>query len=538
MTDYTPSGLPNVGRAISKVLRSEFEDRIAPAVNSKVNIASGAFTGTPTAPTASVGSSGNQIATLDYVNAVSFSTNLPGQTSNNGKVIVTDGSNASWTDTFTIPWTFNDTIAANATVTLADAINTARATVASHATTADIWGAAGNEIDFTGSETITDFPDAPQAGVSRVLHIAGAPTFTHNANIFMPNDSNYTAEVGDIVIVHAITTSTFRIAIHQTNALVVRRKPVFSSDTVDKTAVTSSDDIGATAFATGLASGTINVIFGAGLFVAFTSASSAFVATSVDCETWTLRSMPSAQTWRVGFSNGKFLASAAGATTMASSTDAITWSGATALPGNAGSDVSNAPTGLVDVWIIYGGGTTYYRSADAGVTWNSQTLPIAISGPWFMAIGSNFLFSATGTATYVSSTGSTGSWSVDNVPGGGGSSAIWRNPDGTLGVKANDGVNRTSDGTTWNVVVKNVYSDRSAYSNHFFYIGGVTGAWTTSAGNCYTFHGITPVLRTSTRNVTVSNRLSATDGAGISAIGADSGYVIKVSDSLTSLFIL
>lgn len=539
MTDYTPSGKPTVGRVISKDIRGEFADRIAPAINSKANIASPTFTGTPTAPTAAAGLSGNQIATLDFVNAVSFSTNLPGQTSNNGKVIVTDGSNASWTDTFTIPWTFNDAITVNAAATLTDAINTARATVASHATTADIWGAAGNEIDFTGSETITDFPDAPQAGVSRVLHIAGAPTFTHNANIFMPNDSNYTAEAGDIVIVHAITTSTFRIAIHQTNALVVRRKPIFSSDTVDKTAVTSSDDIAATSYSTGLASGTINVIRAGSLFVAYTSVSSGYVSTSPDGEVWTLRAMPSSAVWRCGYSNNKVLASAGGSTTMAESIDdGITWSTATVLPGNAQAGTSNAPVGIVNTWIIHGSTTTAYRSTDGGANWSSVTLPIANTGGWFMVAGSNFIYASTTINTYISSTGATASWSADAVPTGGTATGIWKNPDGSIGVEATDGINRSTDGDNWSVVVPQYLSERTAYGQHYFYIDGVTGAWSTTSGYAYTFHGITPVLRTSTRDVASNNRISADDGSGVSVIGADSGYVIKISDSLTSLFIL
>lgn len=91
--------------------------------------------------------------------------------------------------------------------------NFARATVASAATTADIWSAAGNEIDFTGTATMTNFPAAPQAGASRVLHCAGACVFTHNSNIFVPGSANYTASAGDIVTVHAITTTTFRLEI-------------------------------------------------------------------------------------------------------------------------------------------------------------------------------------------------------------------------------------------------------------------------------------------------------------------------------------
>ncbi len=66
-------------------------------IDSKAPLASPALTGTPTAPTATFGASGTQIATLDFVNATSFSPALPAQTSNSGKVITTDGSNASWT---------------------------------------------------------------------------------------------------------------------------------------------------------------------------------------------------------------------------------------------------------------------------------------------------------------------------------------------------------------------------------------------------------------------------------------------------------
>ena len=55
-----------------------------------------AFTGTPTAPTATAGTATTQLATTAFVSATSFSTNLPGQTSNGYKVLSTDGANAGW----------------------------------------------------------------------------------------------------------------------------------------------------------------------------------------------------------------------------------------------------------------------------------------------------------------------------------------------------------------------------------------------------------------------------------------------------------
>lgn len=63
----------------------------------KANLASPALTGTPTAPTATAGTSTTQIATTEFVTATAFASALPAQTGNSGKVITTDGTNASWT---------------------------------------------------------------------------------------------------------------------------------------------------------------------------------------------------------------------------------------------------------------------------------------------------------------------------------------------------------------------------------------------------------------------------------------------------------
>jgi len=101
-------------------------------------------------------------------------------------------------------------------------INTSRFTVASAATTADIWASpGGNEVDFTGTATVTDFPDAPRAGASRILHCAGAVVFTNNANLFVQGAANYTAAAGDVVKVHAISVSTFRLTILKANGQAV-----------------------------------------------------------------------------------------------------------------------------------------------------------------------------------------------------------------------------------------------------------------------------------------------------------------------------
>jgi hypothetical protein len=91
----------------------------------------------------------------------------------------------------------------------AESINTAYATVASHATTSAIWAATGNIVNFTGTETITDFPAAPQAGAQRTLICAGAAVFTHGGSITVLGGATYTASANDKVQVIALSTTTF-----------------------------------------------------------------------------------------------------------------------------------------------------------------------------------------------------------------------------------------------------------------------------------------------------------------------------------------
>lgn len=57
-----------------------------------------ALTGTPTAPTATVGDNSTKIATTEFVTTASFNTNLPGQATHAGGVVTTDGATASWAD--------------------------------------------------------------------------------------------------------------------------------------------------------------------------------------------------------------------------------------------------------------------------------------------------------------------------------------------------------------------------------------------------------------------------------------------------------
>ncbi len=79
-----------------------YVDGVTSAIQTQLDLksplASPALTGTPTCPTADTGTSGTQIASLDYVIATSLSASLPGQTGNAGKLISTDGVDGFWED--------------------------------------------------------------------------------------------------------------------------------------------------------------------------------------------------------------------------------------------------------------------------------------------------------------------------------------------------------------------------------------------------------------------------------------------------------
>lgn len=92
-------------------------------------------------------------------------------------------------------------------------LDVTRATVASHATTGDIWS-VGNQIDWTGTATTTAFPNAPQAGAERTLICAGACTFTAGANLLidgLASGASITCVANDTILVQAISTTQFKL---------------------------------------------------------------------------------------------------------------------------------------------------------------------------------------------------------------------------------------------------------------------------------------------------------------------------------------
>ena len=100
--------------------------------------------------------------------------------------------------------------------TFTGAQNYARATVASHATTGDIWSADGNQIDWTGTAVTTAFPSAPQAGANRKLICAGACSFVAGANMLIAgiqSGGTLLCAANDVVTVEAISITQFHLSI-------------------------------------------------------------------------------------------------------------------------------------------------------------------------------------------------------------------------------------------------------------------------------------------------------------------------------------
>lgn len=96
--------LPNITGAVSAThtelsYSSGVTSAIQAQINAKAPIASPTFTGTVTVPTPS---NATDASTKGYVDSTAFSSALPAQTGNSGKLVTTNGTVASWTPIKTI----------------------------------------------------------------------------------------------------------------------------------------------------------------------------------------------------------------------------------------------------------------------------------------------------------------------------------------------------------------------------------------------------------------------------------------------------
>lgn len=88
----------------------------------------------------------------------------------------------------------------------------AKADVAAHATTSDVWVA--RQVVLTGSVvTFTDIADAPYVGAVVWVKQNDAHVWTNGATFSIQGAANYTAAAGDWIRIYATTVSTFEITI-------------------------------------------------------------------------------------------------------------------------------------------------------------------------------------------------------------------------------------------------------------------------------------------------------------------------------------
>lgn len=105
-------------------------------------------------------------------------------------------------------------------------IEDTRQTIVATATTTPLWDAVGKIQDWTGTPTITNLPNAPQAGSQRITYPAAGTIITDNANISVQGNATYTVAAGDELTITAITTTTFYVTIDRKDGQSVGFKQI------------------------------------------------------------------------------------------------------------------------------------------------------------------------------------------------------------------------------------------------------------------------------------------------------------------------
>lgn len=122
----------------------------------------------------------------------------------------------------------------------------ANASVAAHATTCDPWS-LGNYVTLTGGAvTFTGMANAPQAGAEVELYMNAAHVFTDGAVFEVDGAQNYTATIGDRVLLRAKSTTVFTVHPRKKDGTAV-----VGLATALKSATTSVDVSAATAPSSG-----------------------------------------------------------------------------------------------------------------------------------------------------------------------------------------------------------------------------------------------------------------------------------------------
>jgi hypothetical protein len=143
----------------------------------------------------------------DYATQLAYQAALPEQTGNAGKLVTTDGTTASWTNSLS-----NLTISTELEVT--GRLDEAKGADIASAATINLDTATGNLVHITGTTTITAITIA--SGSERTLVFDSALTLTHNAStLILPGGANITTAAGDVAKVRGDASGTARVVTYQ-----------------------------------------------------------------------------------------------------------------------------------------------------------------------------------------------------------------------------------------------------------------------------------------------------------------------------------
>jgi hypothetical protein len=158
------------------------------------------------------------------------------------------------------------------------------------------------------------------------------------------------------------------------------------------------------------------ITYGNGVFVALPTASGASCYTSPDGITWTVRTLPSTNTWAAIAWNGTnfcALGSTSG-TVAATSPDGTTWTARTMPATTTWSSIAWNGTNFAALGNT--AASTVAASSPDGITWTSRTLPT--SAQWSQVIAGGSLFLATSSNTAFATSSDNGlTWTARTGPG-------------------------------------------------------------------------------------------------------------------------
>lgn len=133
--------------------------------------------------------------TKNYADQLAFGASLPAQAGNAGKIITTNGTVASWTDTINIPFTFGS----SATLSFGNRVDEAKGANIASAATINLTTATGNLVHITGTTTISAI--TIPSGAERTLVFDASLTLTNGANLILPTGADIITAANDTMVV-------------------------------------------------------------------------------------------------------------------------------------------------------------------------------------------------------------------------------------------------------------------------------------------------------------------------------------------------